>query len=33
MRIGIQKNKMKLPGHENDYGNWAVEVAEIMNNV
>ena len=33
VRIGIQKNKMKLPGNEIDYGNWAVEVAEIMNNV
>ena len=33
VRIGIQKNKMKLPGKENDYGNWEVEVVEIMNNV
>ena len=33
MRIGIQKNNTKLPGNENDYGNWAVEVVEIMNNV
>ena len=33
VKIGIQKNKMKLPGNEIDYGNWAVEVAEIMNNV
>ena len=33
VRIGIQMNNTKLPGNENDYGNWAVEVAEIMNNV
>lgn len=33
VRIGIQKNKMKFPGNENDYGNWAVGVVEIMNNV
>ena len=33
VRIRIQKNNTKLPGNENDYGNWAVEVAEIMNNV
>ena len=33
VRIGIQKNNTKLPGNENDYGNWAVEVVEIMNNV
>ena len=33
VRIGIQKNNTKLPGNENDYGNWAVGVAEIMNNV
>ena len=33
VRIGIQKNNTKLPGNENDYGNWEVGVAEIMNNV
>ena len=33
VRVGIQKNNTKLPGNENDYGNWEVEVAEIMNNV
>ena len=33
MRIGIQKSNTKLPGNENDYGNWEVGVAEIMNNV
>ena len=33
VRIGIQKNNTKFPGNENDYRNWAVEVAEIMNNV
>ena len=33
VRIGIQKNNTKLPGNENDYGNWAVGVAETVNNV
>ena len=33
VRVGIQKNNTKLPGNENDYGNWEVEVVEIMNNV
>ena len=33
VRIGIQMNITKFPGKENDYGNWAVGVAEIMNNV
>ena len=33
VRIGIQKSNTKLPGNENDYGNWEVEVVEIMNNV
>ena len=33
VRIGIQMNITKFPGNENDYRNWAVGVAETVNNV
>ena len=33
VRIRIQKNNTKLPGNENDYGNWVMEIIETVNNV